>query len=129
MVRSRDALRPIRKWIDGGRDPESTERRLERGDRPAARSWSSSDLPLPVIVSVLPTCIAGIAILDLSWLAIFPLLAGSAVALGYSAMLHYLAVEAGMRPVLIDINQQISPRPRRRARRSRCAGGCWSRCR
>ena len=109
VIRGRDALRPIRAWIEGRRDPESSN-----------RAWNAAiglplflvrkDLPLPVIVSVLPTCIAGIAILDLSWLAIFPLLAGSAVALGYSAMLHYLAVEAGMRPVLVEINQQISPR-------------------
>ena len=59
---------------------------------------------MPVVVSVLPICIAGTAILDLSWLAFFPLLAASAVALGYSAILHYLAVEAGMRPVLVEIN-------------------------
>jgi adenylate cyclase len=109
VIRSRELLRPISDWIAGERDPESTD-----------RAWNAAiglplylvkkDLPLPVVVTVLPTCIAGIAILDLSWLAIFPLLAGSAVAMGYSATLHYLAVEAGMRPVLVDINQQISPR-------------------
>ena len=44
-------------------------------------------------------------VLDLNWLAFFPLFAGSLVALGYSAILHYLVLEAGMRPVLIDINQ------------------------
>jgi adenylate cyclase len=109
VLRSREALRPISDWIAGRRDPDSSN-----------RAWNAAiglplylvkkDLPLPVIVSVLPTCIAGIAILNLSWLAIFPLLAGSAVAMGYSATLHYLAVEAGMRPVLVDINQQISPR-------------------
>ncbi len=48
-------------------------------------------------------------ILDLPALAIFPLLAGAAVAMGYSAILHYLAVEAGMRPVLLDINSDLSP--------------------
>ena len=45
-------------------------------------------------------------------LGIFPLLAGAAVAMGYSAILHYLAVEAGMRPVLVDINSNLSPRQR-----------------
>ena len=109
VVRARGAMRPISDWIDGRRDPEST-----------GRAWNAAvglplflvkkDLPLPVIASVIPICITGILILDLSWLAIFPLLAGAAVALGYSALLHYLAVESGMRPVLIDINQQISPR-------------------
>ncbi|MFL5870203.1 MAG: adenylate/guanylate cyclase domain-containing protein [Solirubrobacterales bacterium] len=109
VIRARSALRPISDWIAGKRDPESSN-----------RAWNAAiglplflvkkDLPLPVLATVIPTCIAGIAILHLSWLAIFPLLAGSAVAMGYSATLHYLAVEAGMRPVLIDINQQISPR-------------------
>ena len=32
--------------------------------------------------------------------------------MGYSAILHYLAVEAGMRPVLLDINSNLSPRQR-----------------
>jgi adenylate cyclase len=109
VVRATDALRPISEWIEGRRDAESSN-----------RAWNAAiglplflvrkDLPLPVVASVLPICITGILILDLSWLAIFPLLAGAAVALGYSALLHYLAIESGMRPVLIDINQQISPR-------------------
>jgi adenylate cyclase len=109
VVRARGAMAPISDWIAGKRDQEST-----------GRAWNAAiglplflvrkDLPLPVVASVLPICITGILILDLSWLAIFPLLAGAAVALGYSAMLHYLAVESGMRPVLVDINQQISPR-------------------
>ena len=39
--------------------------------------------------------------------AFFPLLAGALVATGYSAILHYLAVEAGMRPLLVDINRSL----------------------
>ena len=65
-----------------------------------------------MLISVLPICIVAIVILDLPVLAIFPLLAGAAVAMGYSAILHYLAVEAGMRPVLLDINSSLSPRQR-----------------
>jgi class 3 adenylate cyclase len=109
ILRARPHLRPLSDWIRGRRDEESTQ-----------SAWSSAvslplhlikrDLPLPVIVTVLPTCIAGIIVLDLDWLAIFPLAAASAVALGYSAMLHYLAVEVGMRPLLLDINSQLSPR-------------------
>ncbi|MCI0635410.1 MAG: adenylate/guanylate cyclase domain-containing protein, partial [Actinobacteria bacterium] len=52
----------------------------------------------------------GVAILGLSWVAVFPFLAGSLVAVGYAAILHYLAIESGMRPVLIDINREVSPR-------------------
>jgi adenylate cyclase len=109
VLRAREALRPISEWIDGRRDPESTN-----------RAWNAAiglplflvkkDLPLPVLGSVIPICVIGIAILGLSWLAFFPLFAGALVALAYSAMVHYLWVEVGMRTVLVDINQQIAPR-------------------
>jgi len=65
-----------------------------------------------VLISVIPICVIATVILDLSVWAVFPLLAGAAVAMGYSAILHYLAVEAGMRPVLIEINSNLSPRQR-----------------
>jgi class 3 adenylate cyclase len=96
-------IRPLRDWIGGQRDEASTERAWE-----AAASLPivllRRDLPIPVVISAIPICVVGIIVLDLSALAIFPLLAGAAVAMGYSAILHYLAVETGMRPVLLDIN-------------------------
>ena len=61
------------------------------------------DLPWPVGLSVPPICIAAVLVLELSWLAVVPLLLTSLVAVGYAAMLHYLALESAMRPVLIDI--------------------------
>jgi class 3 adenylate cyclase len=113
VLRTRPALRPLAAWIEGERDPESTQ-----------RAWSAAvsmpiylirrDLPLPVVITVLPTLAAGMVILDLEWVAVFPLLAGAAVAMGYSAMLHYLVVEAGMRPVLLDINASLAT-PRKEA--------------
>ncbi len=108
VVRARRHMAPIRAWIGGERDPEST-----------AEAWSAAiglplelirrDLLVPVVLSVLPICAAATAILGLDALAFFALLAGAAVAMGYSATLHYLAVEAGMRPILIELNAQISP--------------------
>jgi len=108
IARARPLLRDLRQWIEGRRDPEHT-----------ARAWSAAvsfplevvkrDLPLPVFLVVIPTCIAGIAILELSWLAIFPLLAAAVAAMGYSAVLHYLAVEAGMRPLLVEMNASGAP--------------------
>lgn len=109
IVRALPMVRPLRSWIAGERDEEATQ-----------RAWLAAvgmplylvrrDLPLPVFITVIPTLIAGVVILDLSWLTIFPLGAAAAIALGYSAMLHYLAVEAGMRPVLVDIDSHLSPR-------------------
>lgn len=96
-------IRPLSEWIGGKRDEESTERAWQ-----AAASLPivllRRDLPIPVVISAIPICVVGVIVLDLSALAIFPLLAGAAVAIGYSAILHYLAVETGMRPVLLDIN-------------------------
>jgi len=109
ILKARPLLRLMREWIQGKRDPEHT-----------ARAWGAAvsiplelvkrDLPLPVFGVVIPTCVAGIAILELSWLAIFPLLAAAFVAMGYSAVLHYLALEAGMRPLLVEMNAQGAPR-------------------
>jgi len=53
-----------------------------------------------------------VIILDLSPLAFVPLFAGSLIAIGYAGILHYLALETGMRPVLVDINRVLAPRLR-----------------
>jgi adenylate cyclase len=109
LVRARSRLRPLRAWIEGERDPESTQ-----------RAWSAAvglplyllkrALPAPVIVATIAMCAIGVAILELSWLTFLPLAAGAAIAIGYAFMIHYLWVEAGMRPVLLDINSSLSPR-------------------
>jgi class 3 adenylate cyclase len=109
LARTYPRLRPIKRWIAGERDPEST-----------AKAWSTAvglpldlikrDLPIPVLVCVIPGVLAAVYFLDLRWYDFFPLLAGSMVSMGYSLILHYLAVEGGMRPVLIDINREVGPR-------------------
>ena len=109
LARIYPRLAPLRRWIDGERDLEST-----------AAAWSTAvalplelirrDLVLPVVTVVVPACIASTAILGLSWLAFFPFAAASLVALGYAMILHYLAMEIGLRPVLIDINRVLAPR-------------------
>jgi len=110
VVRTLPIMRPIGEWIGGARGEERTH-----------QAWSAAvglplafirrDLWIPIFVAIAPACIWAAIVLDLSWLAFFPLFAGSMVALGYSAILHYLILEAGMRPVLIDINQsEAAPR-------------------
>src|SRR5688572_11079175 len=102
-------LRPVEAWIAGA-----------RSERETAEAWAAAvSFPwrmiravalLPVFVVVIPASILAVVMLDLTWLAAFPFMAGSMVALGYSSMLHYFALEVGMRPVLVDINQQGTPR-------------------
>ena len=102
MVRVFRRLRPIEEWIDGKRDPEQT-----------AQAWSCAvgmpmevirrDMWLPILCVALPGSIGAVAFLDLSWTAFFPIYAGGLVAIGYSGVLHYFAIESGMRPILIDM--------------------------
>ena len=108
FLQIRRRLTPVRSWIAGYRDPEST-----------LRAWSAAialplnvvrtEMLLPVAVVIVPGCISGILILDLPWTAFVPLAAASLIAVGYGAILHYLTVEAGMRPVLLDINRSATP--------------------
>jgi class 3 adenylate cyclase len=110
IVRTLPIMRPIGVWIGGARDEQRTQ-----------RAWAAAvglplafirrDLAIPIVVAIIPACIWSVIVLELSWPAFFPLFAGSMVALGYSAILHYLILEAGMRPVLVDINQsRAAPR-------------------
>jgi adenylate cyclase len=109
LVRTYPLLRPIRAWIAG-----------DRSERQTAEAWAAAvnlpmglirrDILLPFLIVVLPSTIAAVVILELNWLAFFPFLAGAAAAVFYGGLLHYLALEVGMRPVLIDINQAVTPR-------------------
>lgn len=111
FLRVRHRIAPLKSWIAGYRDPEST-----------ARAWAAAvamplelvrrDMLIPVAAVVVPSCITAVLVLDLAWTAIFPLLAASLVAVGYSVILHYLTIEAGMRPVLVEINRAVPLRTR-----------------
>ncbi len=102
-------LKPLEDWISE-----------DRGERATAEAWSAavsfpwrmirSSLFLPALVVLIPSAVLSVVMLDLAWTAAFPFMAGSLVALGYASMLHYFALEIGLRPLLIDINQQVSPR-------------------
>jgi adenylate cyclase len=110
MVRSFRYLRPLAEWIGSERsDPALTE-----------RAWATAvgtpvelirrDMKLPILYVAIPGSIAGVIILGLTPLAFFPIFAASLVAIAYSGILHYFAVEAGLRPVVVDINRVLTPR-------------------
>lgn len=102
-------LRPVMSWIGGSRDDKDE----------ATRAWTSAvGLPLqvlrrdgflPVLGVALPGSIAAVVIFDLSPLSFLPIFAAGLVAIGYSGILHYFALETGMRPVLMDLNRSVSP--------------------
>jgi adenylate cyclase len=105
LVRVLGRLRPLRDWIAGARSSEET-----------ARAWKLAvNMPMllvrrdwfvPVLV-ILPTVIASIVVLGLNWLSFFPICFTAAVAAGYAGILHYLALELAMRPILFDINSAL----------------------
>jgi class 3 adenylate cyclase len=98
-------LRPLSEWIGGARSSEQT-----------AEAWKLAvtapiqlirrDWLVPVLVT-LTTVIASVVVLKLSWLAFFPISFVSFIAVGYGAILHYLALELAMRPILFDINASL----------------------
>ncbi len=108
-MRTFPMLRPLERWISG-----------ERDDRATAEAWAAAiSFPwrmirtnafVPAIIVVVPAAVISVLMLELSWPAVFPFIAGASVALGYASMLHYFALELGLRPLLVDINQSVSPR-------------------
>jgi adenylate cyclase len=110
FARSVRYLRPLAKWIDSDRQDQDL----------AARAWGTAvgmpieivrrDMKLPVFGVAIPGSIAGVIILGANPFAFFPIFAAAMVAIGYSGILHYFAIEAGMRPVVVDINRVVSPR-------------------
>ena len=102
-------LRPLERWIEGARDERST---AEAWAAAISFPWRMirSNVFVPAFIVLVPSAVLSVTTLDLSWTAVFPFMAGSAVALAYASMLHYFALEIGLRPLLVDINQQVSPR-------------------
>ena len=98
-------LRPLTAWIGGARSSEET-----------AEAWQAAvnlpillirrDFLVPVLVTVI-TVIASVAVLDLTWLAFFPIAIAALLTVAYGATLHYLALELALRPVLFDINSSL----------------------
>jgi class 3 adenylate cyclase len=97
---------PLERWIAGERGADETE-----------RAWRTAvglplelirrDLGFPVFGVAVPVSVAAVVLYDLSWLAFVPILFGGLIALGYSGILHYLALELAMRPILFDINAAL----------------------
>jgi class 3 adenylate cyclase len=116
MARIHRRLQPVRRWLDS-----------PRADRGAAtEAWAAAvSLPLevvrrdsflPVLGVAIPGSIAAVAIFGLSPLSFLPIFAAGLVAIGYAGVLHYFALETGMRPVLMDLNRSVSPKMHRTAR-------------
>ena len=105
LARVLKRLRPLTAWIGGDRSSEKT-----------AEAWHLAvNLPIelirkdffvPILVAVVAV-VASVAILQLSWLAFFPIALAALLTAAYAVTLHYLALELAMRPILFDINSAL----------------------
>jgi adenylate cyclase len=110
FLRALGYLRPLAAWIESDRQDTDL----------AAQAWETAvglplevvrrDMKLPVFWVAIPGSIAGVIVLGLGPFDFFPIFAAALVAIGYSGILHYFAIEAGMRPVVADINRVVPPR-------------------
>jgi adenylate cyclase len=98
-------LRPLEEWIGGARSPDQT-----------AKAWHLAvnmpillirrNSPFPIVVALV-SVVASIAVLGLSWLAFFPITIAALLFVAYAGIVHYLALELAMRPILFDINSAL----------------------
>jgi adenylate cyclase len=105
LVRVLKRLRPLAAWIAGARSSEQT-----------AEAWHLAvNMPMelirrnsvfPIVVAMVAV-ISSIAILGLSWLAFLPIMTAALLSVGYAGIVHYLALELAMRPILFDINKAL----------------------
>ena len=105
LVRVLKHLRPLEAWIGGARSPDQT-----------AKAWQLAvNMPIllirrnslfPILVALV-SVVASIAVLGLSWLAFFPITIAALLFVGYAGIVHYLALELAMRPILFDINSAL----------------------
>jgi adenylate cyclase len=105
LARTYKRMRPLQEWIGGARSPGQTARAWRIAVE-LPRQLIRRDFYFPIIV----TLIAGVTamiVLELSWLAFFPIIFAGALAIAYSGTLHYLALELAMRPILFDINAAL----------------------
>ena len=120
LVRSYAYVRPLNRWITSkDRDDPKLAEEAWAAAVGLPQMVISRDMKLPILIVALPGSIAAVVVLGLDWLAFFPLFAGGLISIAYAGILHYFALEGGMRPVLMDINRVLPPRLRTQTTRTR----------
>jgi adenylate cyclase len=98
-------LRPLKEWIGGARSPAETEAAWHLAVK-LPMKMVRRDFWFPILVTLV-VVIASVVILDLSWLAFFPIMFAGLLSISYAGTLHYLALELALRPILFDINTAL----------------------
>ncbi|MGH2982896.1 MAG: HAMP domain-containing protein, partial [Solirubrobacterales bacterium] len=105
LARTYKRMRPLQEWIGGARSPGQTARAWRIAVE-LPREMVRRDFYFPIIVTLV-ACLTSVIILQLSWLAFFPIIFAGALAIAYSGTLHFLALELAMRPILFDIDAAL----------------------
>lgn len=108
FVRALPRLKPLKRWIMGQRDRESSLRAWDAAVNLPIRVFRQ-DVPVACVGTGIPAVAAIVLLLGLPWTAAFPLLAAGLVAVIYAMVLQYFAIEIGMRPVVDDIVRTLPP--------------------
>src|SRR3954471_16282650 len=105
---ARGRARPLIEWARGARGAEG-----------AAEAWRTAvglpvevitrSLWMPVVFVAIPVSVFTTLHLGLPWYSELIVFAGAAVAIAYSAVLHFFASEIALRPVVHDISLQLPP--------------------
>src|SRR4051794_21992634 len=104
--KSSPRVRPVKEWINGGRDPANALEAWDAAVNLPMRVFRD-DLPVAVVVAGIPSVVAVMVVLDQPWTAFFPLAVISAVAVVYAMVLQYFGMETGMRPVVDEIVAEL----------------------
>lgn len=103
---SHQMLRPVRNWLAGERDPESTVqawRALAGLPVEFLRRWKW----IPLVLNIVPVSIYITLELDLPAYSIPLLMLGGFGVLAYGATLRFFAMELAMRPVIEDVSRHL----------------------
>jgi adenylate cyclase len=105
---ARGRMKPLTDWASG-----------PRGREGAAEAWRTAvGLPVeivtrsawqPVVFVAVPVSVFTTLHLGLPWYSELIVFAGAAVAIAYSAVLHFFASEIALRPVVRDIARRLPP--------------------
>ncbi|MGI8633422.1 MAG: adenylate/guanylate cyclase domain-containing protein [Solirubrobacterales bacterium] len=99
-------LRPVRAWIDGARGQEQTLAAWEVASTFPLRTLKRGTPPVIVLVALLGGVFCVLAT-DIGWGGLAPVVISGLVVISYMAVLHLLATEIGLRPVLVDLNDAL----------------------
>jgi len=98
--------RSVKCWIAGAQGPDETAAAWDAAMNLPVRMYRR-DVGATFATVALAASIACVAVLDLRWVNVVPILAVAMIAVFYATLLQYFAIELGLRPVVEDIADRL----------------------